>query len=103
MNELLLLFSGVLLAWLADWLFGFWRRNQDEARQREAKLILNRHGLSPQLYLASIGEKDQELRSALDTFAFTGHVILDSKGQVVGKLLPMVKKGPHLRLVVSND
>lgn|SRR5690554_6542244 len=103
MNALLMLFTGMLLAWLADWLFRFWRRSQEGAMRRDARLILKRHGLTPQLYLATIGEEDQELRSALDSFAFTGHIITDSKGQVVGKLLPTVEKGPDLRLVVSNN
>lgn len=103
MNEMLMLFSGALLAWMANWLFSFWRRSQEDSRRRDARLLLKRHGLTPQLYLATIGEEDLELRYALDAFAFTGHIITDSKGQVVGKLLPTLKKGPHLRLVVSND
>ena len=103
MNEMLMLFSGALLAWMADWIFSFWRRSQEDSRRRDARLILKRHGLTPQLYLAAIGEEYQELRSALDALAFSGYIITDSKGQVVGKLLPTIKKGPHLRLVVSND
>lgn len=98
-----MLFYGALLAWMADWLFSFWRRSQEDSRRRDARQILKRHGLTPHLYLATIGEDDQGLRSALDTFTFTGHIITDSKGQVVGKLLPTMKTGPHLRLVVSND
>lgn len=103
MNELLWLFSGVLLAGLADWLLRFWRRSEDVRRRSDAAQVLKRHGLTPQLYLATIGEEDPELRSALDAFAFTGHVITNAKGEVVGKLCPRVEKGPNLRLIVSND
>lgn len=103
MNEILMLFFGALLAWMTDWLFSFWRQRQEDSRRRDARMILKRHGLTPQLYSAAIGEEDQELQSALDAFAFSGYIITDSKGQVVGKLLPTIKKRPHLRLVVSND
>lgn len=103
MNEMLMLCSGALLAVMADWLFRFLRRRQEDSRIRDARMILKRHDLTPRLYLATIGEEDQELRSALAAFACTGYIITDSKGRVVGKLLQTIKKRPHLRLVVSND
>lgn len=103
MNELLWLGCGVLLAAMADWLLRFWRQSEDRQRRQIAKQVLKNHGLTPQLYLATIGEEDAELRAALDAFAFTGHIITNAKGEVVGKLCPRVEKGPHLRLVVSNN
>lgn len=49
-----------------------------------------------------MGTENAELRTALDSFAFTGQVVLDKSGNVVGRVLPKVVKGPHLRLVVDN-
>lgn len=103
MYELLWLTCGVLLSMVADWLFRFWRQSDNRQRREDANKVLKKHGLTPHLYLATIGEKDPDLRCALDAFAFTGHVITNAKGDVVGKLCPMVEKGPHLRLVVSNE
>ena len=103
MNELLWLFFGVMLTAVLDRLFWFWRRSEEARRRRDAAQTLKHHGLTPQLYLATIGIEDAELRSALDTFAFTGHIITNTKGEVVGRLCLRGEKGPHLRLVVSND
>lgn len=103
MSELLWLGCGVLLTMMADWLLRFWRQSEDGRRRANAKKVLDKHGLTPQLYLATIGEDDPELRSALDAFAFTGHIIMNAKGEVVGKLCPRAEKGPRLRLVVSNN
>lgn len=94
MNEILWLSYGFLLAILVDWLFSLWRRIEDVRGKSDAAQVLKKHGLTPQLYLPTIGEEDPELRSALDTFAFTGHVITNPKGDVVGKLCPTAEKGP---------
>ncbi len=103
MNELLWLFYGVLLAGLVGGLFGLWRRSEDSRRRIHAAQVLKKYGLTPQLYLATIGDEDPELRSALGAFAFTGQVITNANGEVVGKLCPRAEKGPYLRLVVSNS
>ena len=58
------------------------------------------------MYLATIGTDDPELRDALDQFAFTGHVITNRDGEIIGGLVPKAKSGltkPSLKLVVSND
>jgi hypothetical protein len=103
MNELVWLGCGLLLAAMAAWLFRLWRQSKGRKRRAIAKQVLKNHGLTPQLYLATIGEYDPELRSALDDFTFAGYIITNAKGDVVGKLCPKVEKGPHLRLVVSNN
>lgn len=103
MNELVWLGSGVLLALVTDLLLKRWRDREHRQSRELARQVLKDHGLTPQLYLATVGEEDPQLRSALDTFAFTGHIITNSKGEVVGKLSPKAEKGRHLRLVVSND
>lgn len=103
MNELLWLGCGVLLATMVDWLLRFWRQSEDRQRRAKAKQVLKNRGLTPQLYLPTIGEENLELRSALDAFTFTGYIITNDNGEVVGKLCPRLEKGPHLRLVVSNN
>lgn len=103
MNELIWLSSGAAFAWAMDWLFRFWQRSQSDQRQSEALAVLKKHGLSPRLYLATIGVDDAELRRALAELAYSGHIIMNAKDEVVGKICPRVVKGPHLRLVVSND
>lgn len=80
---------------ITDWLLGFWRQSENRLRRENAERILKKHGLTPQLYLATIEEADQELRDALDTFAFTGHIITNAKGEVVGKLCPRAEKDQH--------
>jgi len=103
MNDLVLLVSGGVFALMMDWLHRFWLRSQGNLKRSEALAVLKRHGLTPQLYLATIGVEDTELRNALDEFAFSGHIIMNNEDEVVGKICPRVVKGPHLRLVVSND
>lgn len=100
MNEVFILFLGVLLAWMAGWLFRFWNLSQENTRRRAARLILKRHGLTAHRYLATIGAEDAELRSALDTFALTGYIITDSEGRMVGKLIPTTSPLPQ---IVEND
>ena len=57
MNEFLWLFFGALLAGGADWLLIFWRRSEERQRRSDAAEVLKRHGLTPQLYLATINEE----------------------------------------------
>lgn len=102
MNELLWFGGGVLFAEITQRLIRFWRQNEDKKRREQSAQILKKHGLTAQLYLATIGETDDELRAALDTYAFSGYIITNVKGDVVGKMYPKVEKGRHLRLVVSN-
>lgn len=103
MNELIWLSTGIALALAMDWLIRFWLRSQAKKRRSEAVAVLKKHGLTPQLYLATFGVKDADLRRALDEFAYSGHIIMNAKDEVVGKICPRWVKGPHLRLVVSND
>lgn len=103
MNALIWLSTGAVFALAMDWLFRFWQRSQAAQRRSESVAVLKKHGLSPQLYLASIGIDDADLRRALDEFAYSGHIIMNAKDEVVGTICPRVVKGPHLRLVVSND
>ncbi len=103
MNAFLWVVVGVLLAATVDWLFRFWRQSEDRQRRLHARGILKKHGYTPQLYLATFEEANHELREALDTYAFTGHIIINAEGNVVGKLCPRMERVPHLRLVVSNQ
>lgn len=103
MDALLLIGAGVFLAGATDWCWTFWRRAENSHARADAEKVLTAHGLSAHAYLATVGTEDAELREALDQFAFTGHIVLDKQGNVVGRLLPKVAKGPHLRLVVDNS
>jgi len=94
--------TGVLLYCIIDQLLSFWRNTKKSQLREGAAKVLEAHGMSAYLYLASIGAKDTTLRNAIDRYAFTGYIILDRNGEVVGKLVPKVVKGPHLRLVVDN-
>ncbi len=106
MNELLWLGCGVLLAAIADWLLRFWRQRQNMEKLADARQILKNHGLTPQLYLATIGEDDPSLRKAIDAYAFTGHIITNAHGDVVGKLCPISDRSqpnPDSRILISNN
>lgn len=103
MEELIWLSTGAVLALAMGWLVRFWQRRRADQRRSEAVAVLKKHGLSPRLYLATIGVDDDELSRALDEFAYSGCIIVNAKDEAVGGICPRVAKGPHLRLVVSND
>lgn len=103
MLEILWFSFGAAVATWTGWLWRFWRRGKERGRRAAAEQVLKRYGLTPQLYLSTIGEHDADLRAALDVFALSGYVVTDTQGNVIGKLCPRLVKGPHLRLVVSND
>lgn len=102
MNGIDWFFGGVLLAMCVNFLLASWQRRDRALKIASARRLLEEHGLTPQLYVATIGQTDPGLRAALDVFASQGYVITEANGEVIGKLCPKVTKGPHLRLVVSN-
>jgi hypothetical protein len=53
--------------------------------------------------MPGVGVEHLELRRALDVMEYTGKIVLDGTGNVVGRLIPKIAKGPHLRLVVDNS
>jgi hypothetical protein len=65
---------------------------------------LKTHGLTPVLYIPTVGVEDADLRKALDEFAFSGQVILTSDGTVIGGFAGSAAKGPRpdLRHVVPT-
>ena len=87
MREILLIVvTGAIFGFSMDWAYRFWRSSQERQRRSKARAILKSHRLSPRLYHASIGTKDGDLQRALDEFASTGHVIVDDKGIIVGRI-----------------
>ena len=102
MDRLLLLAAGAAVALIADWCVTWWRNSEDRRARSEAEAILKEHGLSSHLYMPGIGIDDPVLHGALDRIAFSGRIVIDGNGIVIGKLMPTVQKGPHLRLVVDN-
>lgn len=102
-ERILLIVAGALLATLADWCTTIWRDAENRRAARAAEKILAEHGLSAYSYLPCAGVDDPVLHHALEQIAFSGRIVIDQKGGVIGKLIPKIKKGPHLRLVVDNS
>ncbi|CCN38636.1 conserved exported hypothetical protein [Vibrio nigripulchritudo SFn27] len=105
MNNLILVVVTVAVTLLAVRAFKWrsvYKRMQKQSQSRE---VLQRYGLDTELYLGTLGVNDKELRDAIDDFRFTGHVIVDRNGGIIGGLVPNVpvRPKPKLRLVVSND
>lgn len=92
----------VLLAWAADRIVQWWLRRGRGDRVANAQRVLAKHGMDAFFYMPGFDAKDGELREALDVMEYTGNIVLDRNGNVVGRLMPKVTKGPHLRLVVDN-
>jgi hypothetical protein len=103
MYELMLLSIGVLLMMCVDGMLKLWRQSQAMQRHINARNTLHHHGLTPRLYLATIGVDNVELRAAMDEFACSGHIILNDNGEVIGNLVATHAERPPLRLVVRND
>jgi hypothetical protein len=102
MNELIMLLAGGIFTLVMESLYGFWKRGQEGARKWKALAVLKRHGLVAERYVAAMDIEDAELRGALDELSFAGYIIINQKGEVIGKLCPRVVKGSHLQLVVSS-
>lgn len=93
MNELIwIIIGGVLVFAMERIIERAWQGPERAARQNKAKSVLKKFGLTPHLYLPTSGVDDAELRDALDTFAFSGHIITNSAGEVVGKIIPSAGK-----------
>jgi hypothetical protein len=89
------LWFAVLFVLVANLLLPVWRRMQVQRRQAHALDVLKTHGLTPVLYIPTVGVEDADLRKALDEFAFSGQVILTSDGTVVGGFAGSAAKGPR--------
>jgi hypothetical protein len=102
MNALLWFVGGFFLAEAINFSFRFYRNSIESRERSEALQVLRSHGMSPQLYLSTIGEENLELRNAMEAFAYTGHVIMNEQGEIVGKICKKAVKAPNIRLVVNN-
>ncbi|CDQ10578.1 conserved protein of unknown function [Acidithiobacillus ferrivorans] len=98
------LWFAVLFVLVANLLLTIWKRMQAQRRRAHALDVLKTHGLTPVLYIPTVGVDDADLRKALDEFAFSGQVILTSDGTVVGGFAGSAAIGPlpHLMPVVPN-
>ncbi|MCG9692074.1 hypothetical protein L1D55_09975 [Vibrio sp. Isolate22] len=106
MTNLLFIFSVVVATLAVQKAIVYLRTEKEKKAQEKALKLLKAYGYEPELYLATIGTDDPELRDALDQFAFTGHVIKNRDGEIIGGLVPKAKFGltpPSLKLVASND
>lgn len=103
MNQLMLILSTLLFAYVLDWGWRFWERNRVAKDKQDAEAVLKSHGMEVYTYLPSFSAENQELRNALSKLDFTNKIVIDSHGNIVGRLLPRAgtpTKG--LRLVVDN-
>lgn len=102
MHDLLVVVATIALCWMIERCIRWRQRLDDEARIGEAQQILEKHGLDAFFYMPGVDAEDPKLRQALDVMEYTGRIVIDRKGNVVGRLMPKVAKGTHLRLVVDN-
>lgn len=101
--DMSLVLDGVVFVLVVNFVHSFWLRHRADQRRADAGAVLKSHGLTPELYLPTVGIKDPSLRNAMDEFAFSGHIIMNAEGQVVGKIAKTAQQRPHLRRVASND
>ena len=101
--DMSLVLDGVLFVLVVDFVRSFWLRHRANQRRADAGAILKSHALTPVLYVPTVGIEDPAVRNAMDEFAFSGHIIMNAEGQVVGKIAGTAQQRPHPRLVVSND
>lgn len=103
MIELLWFACGVVASELGTRAIKAWHRSDERRRMDAAAETLKQNGMAPNLYLATIGTTDSDLRRALNAFASKGHIITNARGQMVGAICRPDAKECHLRLVVSSD
>lgn len=72
-----------------------------QLRANAAK-VLATNGMTAHLYLAGAGEKNTTLRDALTVYEAGGYVVLNRKGEMVGRLLSKIPAEPNLHLIVDN-
>jgi len=105
--DMSLVLDGVLFVLVVNFVHSFWLRfwlrHRADQRRADAGAVLKSHGLTPVLYVPTVGIEDPSLRNAMDEFAFSGHIIMNAEGQVVGKIAGTAQQSPHPRLVASND
>jgi hypothetical protein len=101
-HDVLVVVATVALCWMIERCIRWWLRREDEERIRQALQTLAHHGMDAFFYMPGVDAEDEELRRALYLMEHTGRIVLDRDGNVVGRLMPKVAKGPHLRLVVNN-
>lgn len=102
MQKLWIAATAIAAYWAFERLVRWWQRRDNEARIAEAQRVLEKHGMDAFFYIPGFDAEDGELRRALDVMEYTGKIVLDRDGNVVGRVMPKIAKGPHLRLVVDN-
>ena len=102
MQQLWIVATAIAACWASERLVRWWQRRDNEARIAEAQRVLEKHGMDSFFYMPGFDAEDGQLRRALDVMEYTGKIVLDRHGNVVGRVMPKVAKGPHLRLVVDN-
>jgi len=104
MLNAMLVITGVVLAEITNRSVRWWQSIEDQRLRAEAKDILAKHGMSPELYLPSLGTKDQDLRWAMSVFDMTGYVVLNADQDIIGKIVPNVAmRTPKLKPVKPTN
>jgi hypothetical protein len=79
------------------------QEHKPEISDDQARAILKKHDLRPDMYFATAGVVNQELRAALDVIAPPAYLILDNENRLFGGVGGTEPLGPKIRLVVDND
>jgi hypothetical protein len=81
---LCLTLMAVRLLWSISW--SILNDKESEKRRLQASEVLKAHKMTRHLYCAGFGMEEGELKSAVTFFSDRGFVVVDEKGQIVGKM-----------------
>jgi predicted small secreted protein len=107
MNEAMNLFAGAVFGGAAVFCVQQHLEKRERARReralRDAERVLERHRMTTGMYLATLGQTNDELRNALHVHEHARRIVVDHEGRIVGGITAVPNTGPLLRLVVVND
>jgi hypothetical protein len=105
MNEFFMFLFGGVFALLIVKIYSVWLASEQGLRRQHALEVLRTFGMSVHRYNSCIGINNKTLQEALSEFEFSGEIIMNAHGEVIGGVVPKIVAAtdrPHLRLVVSN-
>jgi len=93
---------GVLLGGVFSLVMDVLRRRAEKNRLLRARKLVMARGFYPARYMPKIAGQDSDLGAAMLLVASEGELLLDRNNNIAG-YISSKPRGPHLRLVVSND